>query len=163
MGPLPRLPDSRALLVAAIVLAGCSAYEPVATPVPKSTVRARLTVDEAVRWSDLFGEPVRTLQGQVVRQDAQGLHLDVLLARSTSEFRAGEFRDTLLIPAAGLEGVAERRFSPWRTALLGVGAAAAVYLIVDEVLVGGSDEGDPGDGGGNQQTRIPLVRVPIGR
>ena len=162
MGPLRRHRGPW-LLALVTLLAGCSAYEPVATPVPRSTVRARLTVDEAVRWSDLFGEPVRTLQGQVVRQDAQGLHLDVLLARSTSEFRRGEFRDTLVIPSAGLESVAERRFSAWRTALLAAGVAAGVYLIVDEVLVGGDDEGDPGDGGGNQQTRIPLVRVPIGR
>lgn len=155
---------SRGLLAALIVvLTGCTVYEPVSAPTPRSTVRARLTVEEAVRWSDLYGEPVRTLQGRVVRHDADALHLDVLLARSASEFRRAEFRDTLVIPARGLESVSTRRVSPWRTALVAAAAVGASFLFVDQVLVGGSEETPPDDGGGTQSAVVPLLRIPIGR
>lgn len=147
---------------AALVLGACSTWVPVTAPAPGATVRARLTVEEAVRWSELRGEPVRTLQGRVVGVGDDGLALDVLLVRSPSRFRGGEFRDTLTIPAAGLESVAVRRVSPWRTALLVAGTAAAGWLLVDEVLVGGDNEGGGGDGGGTQASVIPLLRIPLG-
>lgn len=150
-------------LAVAMALAGCSTYEPVTSPAPRAPVRARLTVAEAVRWSELYGEPVRTIQGRVVRQDEEGLHLDVLLVRSSSQFRTGEFRDTLVIPASGLESLAERRFSAWRTAVVGAGLVGAVYLIIDQVIAGGGGDENPRGGNPPPQSRLPLLQIPIGR
>src|SRR5688572_13210553 len=152
----------RALLLAAIGLAGCYTYTPVESPTPGMEVRARLTAEAASRHSQGLDEPVLSYAGRVVSTSADALALDVLVARSSSAFQNVTIRDTVTLRRTEIQSVLHRKFSAPRSALFTVGAVAAGVLVVAgiEQIVGGTgpEEQDPG----TPALREPFfVRIPF--
>ncbi len=162
MGPRAefRLPDARTwyggwcrtglVLVAIVSSAACYEYIPVAeTPAPGQRVRARLTIEGAVRQSELLGEPLRSVEGAVVEANGDHLALDVVRARGQTSFQNFVLKDTFLIPRNELQAVELRRLSTWRSVALGVGIGAAALLAIDRVVsAGGNETSDGGPGTG---------------
>ena len=89
-------------------VSACYTYAPVRTPEPGSQVRAGLTVEGAVRQSDILGRPVRNLNGRLVSMDADEVALDVIVASTRGQLQEIVLRDTLRIPMEHLEGLQQR-------------------------------------------------------
>jgi len=144
--------------------AGCYTYAPVQGPVPVGTdVRVTVTDEQALRLSDQTGDLSRTLDGRLVGATDDSVFVSVVTFRIASEVSGSrQLRQSLVIPRDGLEDLASRELSVWRSGLMGVLAASGVALVVNQVVVGGSNEEDPDDGR-TTGTLVPIFRIPIGR
>jgi hypothetical protein len=150
----------RSLLPATVVVltaTACYQYVPVATPRAGMDVRARLETEAAVRRSQGTIDPIVHYDGEIVEITPEFLALDVLIARSSSQFQDVEIRDTVRLRTDEVQSIEERKVSPIKTALVTVGAAVAVAAVVlgIDAIVGGT--GDDGNGNGTP----PAIRVPI--
>ena len=134
-----------ALLLCWLVATGCYTYAPVERPEAGMEVRARLTGDAAARASQGLDEPVLRYDGRVVTASADSIAMDVLIARVSSGVQDITIRDTVSLRRIDLQSVLERKFSPTRSVLFGLGAGAAAFGIamgIDQI-VGGTGEDDP--------------------
>jgi hypothetical protein len=137
------------------LLAGCYSYRSTGEPTPGMDVRARLTAEAAVRRSQGLDEPTLYYDGRVVGTTPDTLTLDVLVARSSSQFQDVEIRDTVRLGTAEIQSILGRKLSTAKTVLVMVGAGAAAVAIVTGIssIVGGTgpDDGNP----------PPPARVPV--
>jgi len=148
------------VVLAVGVEAGCYTYQPVPAPTPGMDVRVRLRVEAAVRRSTEIDEPIRHVDGRVVAASADGISLDVLVARSQTVFQNIVIRDTVMFPAADLETVMRRKFSPAKTGLMVAVSGVGAFLIVKGIsqIVGGNEDMPPDDG--TTAIVVPAFRKP---
>ncbi|MEX2285060.1 MAG: hypothetical protein WEE89_21420 [Gemmatimonadota bacterium] len=139
-----------------LLLTGCYSYKPVLAPQAGTEIRARLNSEAAVRRSQGFDEPVLWFDGRIVELSNDGIALDVLVMRSNTSFQSFEVRDTLRLENSEIASIMQRKFAAGRTALVTIGGAAAVFLLVKgiEQVVGGT--GDE-DGGGDPTFTLPII------
>lgn len=144
--------------------AGCYTYTSVQGPAPVGTdVRVTVTDEQALRLSDQTGDLSRTLDGRLVGATDDSVFVSVVTFRISSEVSGSrQLRQSLVIPRDGLEDLARRELSVWRSGLMGALAASGVALVINRVVVGGSNEEDPDDGR-TTGTLVPIFRIPIGR
>jgi len=109
--------------------------------------RARLSIEEAVRQSDVTGEPVREIEGSVSMVSADRLGFDVVTARSQTAIENFQFSTTYDVPRTGIEELALKELSVAKTAGAVALIGGIVYLILDSTVIGegGSGPGDIGD------------------
>lgn len=143
-------------------LAACHNYVPVETPGPGDYVRARLTVEAALRRDAESDQPRRVLEGRVVRHSPESLELDVSIGRAVSEFDRADFHRVVTLSAAEVEGLSRRELSGWRTGVATAGIVAAAWVFLDQVVEVGGGGDDDGDGG-DPASVVPLFRIPVGR
>jgi hypothetical protein len=88
---------------------------------------------------------------------AEQLTLDVLVARSTSQFQEIEIRDTVRLQTTEVRSLLQRSISPGRTALLVVGVGVGAFALVKgiDAVVGGTDD-DGDDRPPNPNLVVPL-------
>lgn len=137
------------------LLGACYTYAPVQAPMPGAHVRASLTVEGAVRQSEILGRPSRNLNGKFVSLDSGMLALDVITASTRGQLREIVLRDTLRIPLDQLVVLEERELSWVRTGVVAAGLAVAAVVGVNSLTSGG--EVDPGNSG----PTVPLDRITI--
>ena len=151
-----------ALLSGLLVSTGCYTYTPVERPEAGMEVRARLTGDAAARASQGLDEPILRYDGRVVSASADSIAIDVLVARASSGLQDITIRDTVALRRIDLQSVLERKFSPTRSVLFGLGAGVAAFGVVMGIdqVVGGTGEDDPNPP--PTSLREPfLVRIPF--
>ena len=144
------------LLPVSVGSTACYTYVPVESPTRGMEVRARLTQEAAVRYSQGLDEPILRFDGVVVGAAADSVALDVLIARSSSAFQDVTIRDTISLKRSDLQTIMLRKLSPARSAIFGVGlvvGGVAVVLGIDQVVGGtGGEDTDPG---------VPTLREPF--
>lgn len=146
-----------ALLFALLAAPGCYSYTPIAMPETGMDVRAILETEAAVRRSDGFDDPITRYDGRTVAVTPDSVGIDILIAKSSSQFQGAEIRDTIFLRTNEVRVFQERKLSAVKTALVTVGvgvAAVAIVLGIDAVVGGTGDE--PGNGGD------PAIRIPLG-
>lgn len=145
-----------ALAALALGVSGCYTYQPLqGAPEPGDRIRARLTVEAAVRRSRMLGEQVDAVSGRVetVGPDG-GLGLVIPLDRTREQIaRRQEITQRLTLAMQDVESLEIRRLSAWRTGVLGVGVAALASVAVQRTITGGSE----GNGGGGNGTTLSLI------
>jgi hypothetical protein len=127
-----------------VATSGCQTFQPVETVEIGQEVRARLTAAEAIRQSELTGEPVRVLEGTVSGMDEGSFQLDVVTARGqrlTENFR---FTTPYTIPLDEVEELSLRRLSPWRTGVTVALLGAGLYFLLDQTVAGGGNTNENG-------------------
>lgn len=151
-------------LFASCLVSSCYTYVPIQGPAPVGAdVRVTVTDEQALRLSDHTGDLSRTLDGRLVGATDDSVFVSVVTFRIASEVSGSrQLRQSLVIPRDGLEDFARRELAVWRSGLLGALAASGVALVINQVVVGGSNEEDPDDGQ-TIGTLVPIFRIPIGR
>jgi hypothetical protein len=155
-----RLRGHRLLLcVISLAMAGCYKYTAVETPRTGMVVRAQLENEAAVRRSSGLDEPITRYEGILVGITPDTLALDVLVARSVSQFQNIVIRDTVNLPRGEVRAIMQRKIAPFQTALLTIAAGAAavgIVLGIDAIAGGtGDDDGEPPP----QSIRVPLFSL----
>ena len=143
---------------------GCYTFVPIEGPAPVgSDVRATLTDEEALRISRQTGELSRTVDGRLVGATGDSVVVSVVTFRAVSEVSGSrQLRQSVTIPRDGMETLASRQLSVWRSGVMGVLAASGVALVINQVVAGGSNQDDTDDGE-PIGTLVPIFRIPIGR
>jgi hypothetical protein len=139
--------------------AGCYTLAPIEMPAPGTDVRARLRIEAAVRRSASIDEPIRHIDGRVVEATPDTVLIDVLVARSQTQFENIVIRDTVRLASSEIESLMERKLSVGKSVLASVivlGGTVAIVTGISQV-VGGNEEDPPGNGTNN--ILVPLLRV----
>ena len=144
-----------ALFAAAFVLSGCYTYHPVGTVSIGDRVQAQLTTEEAIKQSEVGGEPLRDLEGTVLGVSEDNIRMQVVTARSQSIQTDYRFTRDYTVPRAGIVQLNERRLSPIRTAGVTALIGGLVYLILDTTVIGGGGS----DPGGIVEPASPITHV----
>jgi hypothetical protein len=159
-----------------LALGACFSYAPVDSqaPAPEGQfVALRITDRGRVGLNDRFGDGVREIAGRVVRQDGTDLVLSVDHMTNVDGETTRWAGDTTRVSRDYVGRMTERRFSPARTSAVVVAAAAAIYVMsVNGLVGGGSDKentDDPDEGKAkirsvghprlSHDIRIPLWRI----
>ena len=144
--------------------AGCYTFVPVQGGPPVGTdVRATVTDEEALRVSRQTGQLARTVEGRLVGATDDSVVVSVVTFRAASETSGSrQLRQSVAIPREGLEALDARHLSVWRSGVMGVLAVSGVALVINRVVVGGSNDADTDDTE-PIGTLIPIFRIPIGR
>ena len=153
------------LATAALYFAsGCYTFTAVQANSPVGTdVRATVTDEEALRLSRQTGDLSRSVEGRLVGVTDDSLVVSVVTFRAESVVSGSrQLRQSLVIPRSGLEELATRELSAWRTSILGALGASAVAMVINQVVTGGSNDQNP-DNGLPTGALVPLIRVTIGR
>lgn len=142
--------------------AACYAYQPLATaPSPGDKVRARLSVEAAVRRSRMMGEQVDAVAGEVTSVDDDGGVSLLVTIQPTLQQQARRERFTQTVPlaAADIEAMEIRRLSKVRTGILAAGIVAIASVAVQRTVTGGSE--GTGDGGNGTGFSLVVGLIPI--
>ncbi|MEZ4414572.1 MAG: hypothetical protein R3E10_02345 [Gemmatimonadota bacterium] len=129
-------------LALAVLGSGCYTFQPVQVASPGERVRARLTVEEAIRQSQERGEPVRNLEGTVTGLEGNVLDMEVVTARGQTVQQNFQFATRYSIPMSGIESLSLRQLAPVKTGALVTLLAAGVYLALDALVIDGGLFGD---------------------
>ncbi|MFC1661174.1 hypothetical protein ACFL3S_06935 [Gemmatimonadota bacterium] len=146
--------------VGILALSACTTYipHPSDAPLPSGTeVRAELTTPGAVRISDLFGQPLRSVEGRVLSVSSDSMYVALLSA--TELGRPWDAVDTLSFAQGEILRLAEKRIDKKKTALLvgGVGTVSGVIIAALFRAATGSTEGEgPGE---EDRTIIPIFSI----
>jgi hypothetical protein len=135
------------LCLSQLVAGGCYSYVPAESPRPGAEVRAQFSTEGAIRYSNRRDVPVMHVDGMLVSETPDSLRLDVLIARSQSEFSRVEIRDTVVINRADVQTLLVRELSTTRSILFVAGLGVGAVLMVQgfKAVVGGSEgTGEPG-------------------
>ena len=143
---------------------GCYTFAIVqGTPPVGADVRATVTDEEALRLGRQTGDLSRSVEGRLVGVTDDSVVVSVVTFRAVSEVSGSrQLRQSLIIPRSGLEELATRELSAWRTGVLGALGASAVALVINHVVTGGSNDEDS-DNGLPIGALVPILRIPIGR
>jgi len=122
------------LAVTTATLSGCYTFHPIASEqvTPGTTVRAELTGDGIVKLVDMFGEPRRTVMGEVIQFDGsngRGLLLSTAVPTPTQVAGVANqaLRQRIQLEARDFVRIEERRLDRVRT--LGLSAAVTAGLV----------------------------------
>ena len=134
------------LLCAALSLAACYTYRPLATaePTAGSRVSAQLTTAGSQELVSEIGPDVLHVEGMVLQADSSGLDLEVKEIESYRGIRSDWNGEQVRLPREAVAGLQERRLSPGGTGLMGGAVIAGLYAIYQ--VLGGPAlfEGNPG-------------------
>lgn len=150
------------LAACAAVCGGCftwSAAEPSVVG-PGDRIRARLTLAEMERVGAVTGREERVVEGDVLQADggAEPALVVTLPLRSEPGIRQPSLRASVTLEASGMETLETRSLDVFRTVLVGVVAAVASGIVVDELFTGrGNTEDEVPDP--DAAIRIPLLRL----
>ena len=156
----------RTLLVFVVMwpAAACYTYRPIAgVPSVGSDVRVTVTDEEALRLREQTGDLSNTLDGRYTGTSGDTLFLSVATFRTEVTSGARQMRRALAISRNGLEGFASKELSYVRSGIVGALAGAGMFLVMREVIVGGSNDNPDENGGNPTGTLIPIIRIPVGR
>jgi hypothetical protein len=132
-------------LLPCLLLGACFEYASVApaTVPPQATaVRVRLSRPMSFPISDVTVRDVVELQGEVAGVRDTTFRLSVFELRSQTGFGVDAAGETVEFPSTAVVGLAQRRISPWRTALFGaLLAASGVAVAATGVVAGGGGAG----------------------
>ncbi len=150
--------------VALCFASGCYTFTAVqGTPAIGTDVRATVTDEEALRLGRQTGELSRSVEGRLVGITNDSVVVSVVAFRAVSEVAGSrQLRQSLVIPRSGLEELATRELSAWRTGVLGALGASAVAMVINQVVTGGSNDEDTDDGL-TTGALVPILRIPVGR
>ena len=155
-----------AVLATAALYAGSGCYNFTAVqgaPPIGADVRATVTDEEALRLSRQTGDLSRSVEGRLVGVTDDSVVVSTVTFRAVSEVSGSrQLRQSLVIPRSGLEELATREISVWRSGVLGVLAASGVAMVINQVVAGGSND-DSTDGDLPTGALVPIFRIPIGR
>lgn len=143
-----RLGRAWALLPLLVALqTGCYTYHPITTASIGDHVRARLTTAEAVRQSEVTGDPTIELEGTVAGVTDERLNLQVITARGQSGLESFAFKTDYSLPRTEIVQLGRRELATWRSVGLGALVGGIIYLILDQTIIGagGGETPDPGD------------------
>ncbi len=135
-----------------ISMSGCYTYAPAssASLAQGAAVRARLNAPGDFPLTDLTANRVMTVDGEVVRQDADALVLSATWLRSQSGYDFAAAGETVTIPAGTIAAVERRKVSLLRSAGVAMAGLLASALLV-RVLEGGGSGASGGGGTTNPQ------------
>ena len=125
------------LVVSAVVASGCYTFQPVRQASPGDQIRARLTIEEAIRQSQDRDTPIRVLDGTVRRSESDRIDLEVVTARGQTLQENFQFATSYSIPLTGIEEMSLRKLNPVKTGALLATLAAGLYLILDATVIDG--------------------------
>lgn len=140
------------LLLLSMALGGCYSYAPVDTntrPSPSSDVRVRLSRPMDFPISDVTVRDVVELRGEVVPSQDTAMTLSVFGLRSQTGYGVDASGETVSFPRTAVVGLAQKRISPWRSAIFGVLLLGGAVAIRATGVIDGSSGG--GSGGGTQK------------
>jgi len=142
---------------------GCYTFSAVTgSPTIGTDVRATVTNAEALRLSEQTGQLASTVEGRVMGASDDSITVSTVTFRAVSEVSGSrQLRQLVTISRAGIEGLATRELSAWRSGLAGAVLASAVYAVVGPLNAGGNP--DDTDNGEPIGTLIPIFRIPLGR
>ncbi|HSU15314.1 hypothetical protein [Longimicrobium sp.] len=141
-----------AVLLCTLALGGCFSYSPVSpstTPPPATAVRVRLSRPMDFPISDVTVRDVVELQGEVVQARDTSMLLSVFGMRSSTGFGVDASGETVAFPRTAVVGLAQKRISPWRSAVFGALIVAGAVAIKATGVAGGAS----GSGGGTGTTK----------
>ncbi len=127
---------------------GCYTFAAVqGAPPVGADVRATVNDEQALRLGRQTGDLSQTVEGRVVSVTDDSLVVSVVTFRAQSAISGSrQLRQSLTIPRSGLEQLAIREVSTWRSGALGVLAATGVAMVINQVAAGGSNDADSDDG-----------------
>lgn len=140
------------LILSLTVLTGCYSYVPAAQQVLArgTPVRARLSTPTDFRLTEISVNNAVTVQGEVVRQDADSLIVSAVSLRSETGREVPAAGETLAIPSARIAGVEKKRFDVLRSVAV-TAAGFATTLLLFMAFDAGGGSGGPGGGGPSPQ------------
>lgn len=148
-----------AVLIPLLVTSACYTYQPIETVSIGDRVEARLTTEEAIRQSEIRGDPLREIQGTVLGVTEETISIEVVTARGQSLTENFEFVQNYTVPRAGILELNRRTLSPVRSLGTALVVGGLVYLILDTTIIGAGGNG-PGDNGDPVDI---ITRIRIGR
>jgi hypothetical protein len=149
---MDRMRSVSALLLGTLALGGCFSYAPVspaATPPPATAVRVRLSRPMDFPISDVTVRDVVELQGEVVQSPDTAMMLSVFGLRSQTGYGVDASGETVAFPRSAVAGLAQKRISPWRSAVFGALIVAGAVAVKATGVTGALS----GNGGGTGTTR----------
>jgi len=138
-----------ALLLCAMALGGCYSYAPVSpatTPPPAADVRVRLSRPMDFPINDVTVRDVVELQGEVVQAQDTSMQLSVFGLRSQTGYGVDASGETVTFPRTAVVGLAQKRISPWRSALFGVLLVGGAFAVRATGVIDGSSGSGSGTG-----------------
>jgi hypothetical protein len=163
------------LLSALPALSACYSYAPVDSQAPAPTggyVALRISDRGRVGLNDRFGEGIQEISGRVIEQDANDVVLSVDHVRNLEGETTRWAGDTTRVNRNYVGFMTQRRFSSAKTSLVAVGAAAAIYVMAVNGLIGGGQDVENNDdpNAGKASIRRPAsprlshdIRLPLWR
>jgi hypothetical protein len=124
-------------------LAACYSYVPVDSQAPAPAggyVALGISDRGRVGLNERFGEGVREISGRVVRQDGEEIVQSVDHVRNLDGETTRWAGDTTHVSRNFVGSMTERRFSSAKTSLIAAGAAAAIYVMSVNGLIGGGQD-----------------------
>lgn len=162
MRPLRR-PLAAVTATLLFALTGCYSYSPVDDGAPEagSEVRVRLNDEGAKRVSSqTYLRANRVLTGRILQAGTSELRLVISRPPRNQFSTAGMIRDTVTVPAAGIESTETKQVETGKTALLVGGITAGAVALGAVALSGGGAGGTPPNGGGGGEPfsiSVPLA------
>jgi hypothetical protein len=138
------------VLAAALLLASCYTYRPLARPepAPGDRVSAQLTTEGSRDLTPQVGPEVLHLEGTVVQADSAGLELEVQEVESFRGIRSDWHGEHVRLPRYAVAGMQQRRLSIGGTTLMGGVLTAGLYAVYRILGGPGLFEGGNGQAGG---------------
>jgi hypothetical protein len=166
----------RAAVLASLAAQACYSYAPVdsQSPAPAGQyVALRISDRGRVGLNDRFGEGVREIAGRVVQQEGNDLVLSVDHISNLEGAVTRWAGDTTRVNRDYVGYMTARRFSAAKTSLIAVAAAAGIYVMSVNGLIGGGRDieksDDPNEGKAknllpgrprvSHDIRVPLWRI----
>ena len=148
---------------AVLMMGGCYVYRPadVSEIAPESRVRLTVSARQAAELEPALRDLRRTLQATYLGEDDGELMFAVPLMAPAPGTRTRAVHNRVGVPRGEVTGLEIRQLSRWRTGLVGLAGLAALGYIGAETLGNAGDDDDKEDPGQNQ-VRVPLIRIPVG-
>jgi hypothetical protein len=159
-----------AIVIAGLLVTGCYSLAPV-TGNPPLGAKVAFDVNDAGRFAlgPLIGPEVGQVEGRLIQRDNGEFLLGVTAVR---QLRGGGEQtwkgEQVRLKSEFVGTMYERRFSPGRSAVLGLITAGAIAAIVSTDLLGAATDPEgkpPGDSGQTRRSppvfRVPLWSVPL--
>ena len=142
--------STRFVFSAALLLAGCYTYRPLATPEPHAGTRvsAQLTGSGSQALAGQIGPDVLHVEGTVLHADSAGLDLEVREIESFRGIRSDWNGEQVRLPRVAVAGIQERKLSPGGTGIMSGVIVAGLYAVYRILGGPGLFEGNPGQSGG---------------
>ena len=142
--------STRFVFSAALLLAGCYTYRPLATPEPHAGTRvsAQLTGTGSQALAGQIGPDVLHVEGTVLHADSAGLDLEVREIESFRGIRSDWNGEQVRLPRVAVAGIQERKLSPGGTGIMSGVIVAGLYAVYRILGGPGLFEGNPGQSGG---------------
>lgn len=160
------MPRHATLLLALLVGSGCYTYSEtsLADVRPGTSVRVRVSGDEADRLAELTGSDDRVVPGTLVRQDNGSLLLDTPVIGDDPLQGGSALVQRVEIPVAQVREVELRRLDRVRTAaFVGAVAAAAIGVVAWQIGDGNAnDDVPPVDNPERRRGPVVVLRLPFG-